>query len=128
LWKGRKGVKGGHWLVAWPNVTRPTELGGLGISNLQQLRWALISRLLWLQKTEIDKPWAFMPIQVHRSVKSFFSIAIISEVGNGKNTCFWSDEWLHGKSLDQLVPHLVGTVSRENLLAHRSKVTFAPGH
>jgi hypothetical protein len=70
LWKGRKDVKGGHCLVAWPKVTRPTELGGLGISNLQQLGWALRSRWLWLQKTEPDKPWAFMPIKVHHhSVK-----------------------------------------------------------
>lgn len=37
LWKGRKGVKGGHCLVAWPKVCRPPELGGLGISDLQRL-------------------------------------------------------------------------------------------
>jgi hypothetical protein len=110
LWKGRKDVKGGHCLVAWPKVTRPTELGGLGISNLQQLGWALRSRWLWLQKTEPDKPWAFMPIQVHHLVKSFFSIDIISEVGNGKNTLFWSDKCLYGHSLDQLVPPFVGFV------------------
>jgi hypothetical protein len=27
LWKGRRDVKGGHCLVAWPRVTRPPELG-----------------------------------------------------------------------------------------------------
>ena len=26
LWKGRKDVKGGHCLIAWPNVTRPPWL------------------------------------------------------------------------------------------------------
>jgi hypothetical protein len=41
LWKGRKDVRGGHCLIAWPKVTRSIELGGLGISNLQQLSWAL---------------------------------------------------------------------------------------
>jgi hypothetical protein len=62
LWKGRKDVIGGHCAIAWPKVTQPCELGGLGISNLQQLGWALWARWLWLQKTEPDKPWAFLPI------------------------------------------------------------------
>jgi len=88
LWRGRKDVKGGLCLITWPKVTRPPELGGLGITNLQQLGWALRARWLWLKKTEPDKPWAFLPIQVHQSVKSFFSVAITSEVGNGRNTLF----------------------------------------
>jgi hypothetical protein len=52
LWRGRKDAKGGHCLVAWPKVTRPKELGGLGISNLQNLHWALRVRWLWLRKTD----------------------------------------------------------------------------
>jgi hypothetical protein len=35
LWKGRRDVKGGHCVIAWPKVTRPLDLGGLGIPNLQ---------------------------------------------------------------------------------------------
>ena len=73
LWKGRKDVNGGHCLLAWPKVARPQELGGLGISSLQQLGWALRMRWLWLQKTEPDKPWASFAIQVHPAVLSFFS-------------------------------------------------------
>jgi len=34
LCKGRKDARGGHYLIAWPKVTRPPELGGLGISDL----------------------------------------------------------------------------------------------
>jgi hypothetical protein len=68
------------------------------------LRW------LWLQKTDPDKSWSFFPIQVHPSAKAFFSVAIVSEVGNGKNTFFWTDRWLHGQSLDKLVPHLFGSI------------------
>ena len=33
LWRGRKEARGGHCLVAWVKVCRPTELGGLGISD-----------------------------------------------------------------------------------------------
>ena len=50
LWKGRKDVLGGHCLVAWGKVTRSKELGGLGISDLQKLNWALRVRWLWLEK------------------------------------------------------------------------------
>ena len=111
LWKGRREARGGHCLLAWPKVTRPVELGGLGISNLQQLGWALRMRWLWLQKTEPDKPWNFLPIQVHQSVKSFFSMAVVTQVGNGTNTLFWTDRWLHGQSLDMMVPHLFEAIS-----------------
>jgi hypothetical protein len=37
-------------------------------------------------------------------------VAIVSEVGNGKNTLFRTDSWLHGQSLEKLVPHLFGSV------------------
>jgi len=111
LWKERKDIKGGHCLLAWSKVTRPEALGGLGISQLQQLNWALRMRWLWLHKTEPSKPWAFLPIQVHQSVKSLFRVAIITQVGNGMNTLFWTDCWLHGRSLDMMVPHLFGTIS-----------------
>jgi len=84
---------------------------------MQQLGWALRVRWLWLpkkkKKTEPDEPRAVLPRQVHQSVKSFFSVAIISEVGNGRNTLFWNDKWIHGQNLDQLVPHLFGSISNQ---------------
>ena len=46
LWRGRKEARGGHCLVAWEIACSPTELGGLGISNLRNLGWALRAR--WL--------------------------------------------------------------------------------
>jgi hypothetical protein len=50
---------------------------------------------------------------VHPAIKAFFRVAIVSEVGNGKNTIFWTDRWLHGQSLDQLVPTLFGSVNNK---------------
>ena len=107
LWKGQKEVRGEHCLIAWPKVARPIELGGLGISSLQHLSWALNLRWLWLQKTEPDKVWNFFPVHAPKQVRAFFSVAVISEIGNGKNTCFWSDRWLHGRRLDQMLPHFL---------------------
>jgi hypothetical protein len=41
MWRGRKEAMEGHCLVAWNKVTRPKDFGGLGISNLQKMSWAL---------------------------------------------------------------------------------------
>jgi hypothetical protein len=49
--------------------------------------------------------------QVHHSVKSFFYVAIISEVGNGRNTLFWTDNWVNGQNLEMLVSNLFGVIS-----------------
>ncbi|GJN35088.1 hypothetical protein PR202_gb23821 [Eleusine coracana subsp. coracana] len=34
-----------------------------------------------------------------------------SEVGNGSSTLFWTDRWLHGKSINKLAPRLFAAVS-----------------
>jgi hypothetical protein len=52
-----------------------------------------------------------LSIDAHPSVKAFFSTAVSSVVGNGKNTMFWTDKWIDGQSLSQLAPHLVKSVS-----------------
>jgi hypothetical protein len=64
LWKGRKEVKGGHCLVAWDKVTRPLDLGGLGIPNLLYMSWALQAKWLWLIKTDPNRPWSGLDLPV----------------------------------------------------------------
>ena len=83
LWKGRKDARGGHCLLAWPKVTRPVYLGGLGISDLQNLGWVLKLKWLWLQKIEPEKAWAFFPIQAQSQVQALFALAVETVVGNG---------------------------------------------
>jgi hypothetical protein len=58
--------------VAWDTVYWPIELGGLGISNLRNLGWALRVRWLWLQKTEPHRPWCTLSIQAPDQVRAFF--------------------------------------------------------
>jgi hypothetical protein len=58
FWRGHKEAKGGHCLVAWDTVCYPLQLGGLGISNLKNMGWALRVRWLWLQKTEPHRSWS----------------------------------------------------------------------
>lgn len=113
MWRGRSDAKGGHCLLAWPKVTRPLHLGGLGIHDLKSLCWALRMRWLWLRKTQPDKLWASFPIQVHESVRALFPIAMITNVGDGNGTLFWTENWLHGSSLTIIAPHIVSLVSKQ---------------
>jgi hypothetical protein len=115
LWKGRKDVQGGHCLVAWGKVTRPKELGGLGISDLKSLGWALRMRWVWLQKTEPNRPWSMFQIQVPNQVHDFFSMAVSTEVGNGTRTLFWEDRWLLGQRIADLAPRLLAVVGKRNI-------------
>jgi hypothetical protein len=87
LWKGRKDVKGGHCLVAWDKVTRPLDLGGLGIPNLIYKSWALQAKLV--------------------------ASSMYTTVGNGKNTLFWRDRWLNGCSIAELAPEVISKVDKK---------------
>lgn len=104
VWRGRKDAKGGHCLVAWPKVTRPKELGGLGISDLHRLTIALRVRWSWLKRTTPHKAWAFVPIQTNECTQALLSTAMITEVGDGGNTLFWKDRWILGKCIGDLFP------------------------
>ena len=81
LRRGRKEAKGGHCLVAWTKVCLPKELGGLGISDLQNLGWALQLRWLWLMKIDPTRPWTNFHVPVHKCFQAFFSITVVSEIG-----------------------------------------------
>ena len=62
--------------------------------------WALQMRWLWLEKTKPDRPWAGLEIPVHLNTTAMFAISIVTTIGNGKNTKFWTDRWLHGSCLE----------------------------
>jgi hypothetical protein len=91
LWRGRKDAQVGHCLLVWLKVTRPFELGGLGIFDLLNLGWALHMRMrwLWLCKTEPDRPWAALPIQVQSLIRAFFSMPLSQKLEVVKNTLFF---------------------------------------
>lgn len=62
-----------------------------------------------------------MPQASEPIVQKFFSISVTSTVGDGKNTLFWSDRWLAGKSIEQLAPHVFQGVQpriRKTRLVH----------
>jgi exonuclease III len=112
LWRGRKETNGGHCLIAWPKVSCPKELGGLGILDLQKFGWALRIRWLWFGKTDPNKPWAAFSVTTHKNAQALFALAVTTAVGNGRNTKFWTDRWLNGSSIEQLAPHLFACVPK----------------
>lgn len=57
LWRGSDSVNGGHCLVNWLKVSRPRELGGLGVLDLDRFSRALRVRWLWYQWVEDHRLW-----------------------------------------------------------------------
>jgi hypothetical protein len=56
IWSGRDEVGGGQCKVAWAVVTRPKELGGLGVSNLWCAGVALRARWVWQDRSNGRPP------------------------------------------------------------------------
>jgi len=115
LWGGRKEANGGHCLIAWPKVSRPKELGDLGILDLQRFVWALRALFLWLNKIDPGKPWASLPVTIHGCAQSLFAAAVTMVVGNGANTKFWTDRWLNGCSIEFVAPHLFACLPKKRV-------------
>ena len=110
FWAGSDQSIRGKCMVAWPEVCRPTQLGGLGISDLKLTSYALQTKWLWLQQTDQDRAWSQLPIQTTPQVQAFFRASTFTAIGDGRTTLFWEDRWINGKSVSQLTPciyHLV---------------------
>jgi hypothetical protein len=104
-------VNGGSCIVPWEIVTRSLSLGGLGVPNLQLKSWALQAKWLWLEKTDPTRSWIGLSIPVQQQVRQLFKSSVVSMVGNGTNTFFWSDRWLNGQTIQDFAPEVVHMVS-----------------
>ncbi|KAF5753621.1 putative RNA-directed DNA polymerase [Helianthus annuus] len=134
LWGGSEDRNKIHW-VAWEEVTKPKDEGGLGINKLEDCNNALILKWLWRYRVEpealctkvIDaihlssRSWELIPYkksipgvwskivslgsQIKRQGKSFINI-IRAKVGNGKKIRSWIDPWIEDCSLKDLYPDL----------------------
>lgn len=48
-------------------------------------------------------------------MRAFFSVAVNSIVGDGANTIFWTDRWLHGQCIADLAPRLFGAIPKRRV-------------
>jgi len=105
IWTGSDKVAGGKCKVAWINVCRPKELGGLGIADLRRAGLALRVRWIWR-----DRKRGIVPPACERVALRLFQAATTFTVGNGESTLFWTDRWLNGSSIVQLAPAVFAAV------------------
>ena len=110
LWQGASTAKGGHCLLSWPRVCRPTDFGGLGLLDLQRFGYALRMRWLWLKRAEGNRSWQDLPTKEEPIVQAMFQESIYFELGDGNMALFWSDRWLQGQSLLDVAPCLCNAV------------------
>jgi hypothetical protein len=65
-----------------------------------------------MMKTQPNKPWVDMEIQVHANVSALFFVSVLSLVGDGKSTNFWTDRWLQGNTIQDLALALHATIPK----------------
>ncbi|WVZ75533.1 hypothetical protein U9M48_023578 [Paspalum notatum var. saurae] len=112
LWSGQKQANGGNCLISWGRVQQSLCYGGLGVLDLECLGWSLRLRWLWMLKTNANRPWAGLPIQVPAKARALFDMAVVTSVGNGSDTKFWMDRWLQGKTMAEWAPNLFRLVPK----------------
>jgi hypothetical protein len=110
FWKGSEAVSGGHCLVAWDQVCRPVEYGGLGVLNLKLLGFAMRARWLWLRRMRRGC-WTDLPLQVEPEVQDLFDASTRVVLGDGRTALFWTDPWLNDTPLRASAPALFAAVS-----------------
>ncbi|XP_073360309.1 uncharacterized protein [Aegilops tauschii subsp. strangulata] len=123
LWYDRKETQNGHGPVHWQRVCRPLELGGLGIPDLHRQGIAMRARWLWLQRTDPSKPWVHLHLPSDADTTAIFRTSTTWTVGDGRSCLFWTDYWLHGKSIADIAPSLLPLVPRRR----RKSCTVAEG-
>jgi hypothetical protein len=114
LWKGDESANGGHCLVNWPTVTRPKDLGGLGVPDLDRFGRALCLRWLWQEWVDDSKPWIGSELPCNEVDRLLFNSSTIITIGDGAKARFWHNNWLEGEAPKYLAPNLFQLVKRKN--------------
>jgi hypothetical protein len=111
LWKGTDTVKGGHCLVNWKAVSHPKSNGGLGILNLEHMSTAMRVRWAWNMRVGDLKPWCSLATPMEEQDRHLFNAATRVVVGNGKRCFFWMDNWINGKTIEDIAPDIYHSIN-----------------
>jgi hypothetical protein len=88
IWCATSLASEGRCMVAWSNVTRPIELEGLGVLDLDRLGHALRLRCAWLTRVDPSRSWAALPHQEDKIEQVMFQASTSVVVGSGTDTWF----------------------------------------
>ncbi|WVZ86569.1 hypothetical protein U9M48_033328, partial [Paspalum notatum var. saurae] len=102
LWAGNENLTGGKCKVNWPTVSRPQDLGGLGVLDIHRFARALRLRWLWRQWEDPNAPWAGLEIPCNDTDRLLFAAATRIEIGDGAKTSFWHCAWAQGRRLKDI--------------------------
>jgi hypothetical protein len=95
LWAGDQELTGGKCKVSWLIVSKPIDLRGLGILDLQKFSRALRLRWLWFVWTCPEQAWNGMELAVDDIDRTLFAAATRVQIHNGKKKAlFWHSSWL----------------------------------
>ncbi|WVZ95115.1 hypothetical protein U9M48_040917, partial [Paspalum notatum var. saurae] len=97
LWAGNENLTGGKCKVNWPTVSRPQDLGGLGILDIHRFARALRLRWLWRQWEDPNAPWAGLGTPCNDTDRLLFAAATRIVIGDGAKTSFWHCAWANGR-------------------------------
>ena len=114
LWKGEDNAHRGQCLVNWPTVSRPKDLRGLGVLNLEKFSRALRLRWLWQEWTDSSKPWEGLQVPCNKLDRLLFQASTTVTIGSGVKAKFWHHSRLDGEAPLNLALHLFELVRRKN--------------
>ncbi|GJN31673.1 hypothetical protein PR202_gn00025 [Eleusine coracana subsp. coracana] len=109
IWDGSEAVHGGRCSVAWKKVTRPTDLGGLGVTDLVTLGYALHMRWEWLAHSNCSHVWIDLPSQTEKIVKAMFNISVHVKVGDGSK----AHKCIDCSSIEFLAPIVYNAIGKK---------------
>ncbi|XP_038687586.1 uncharacterized protein LOC119986972 [Tripterygium wilfordii] len=127
-------------LVSWEQVTRPIEMGGLGIRKLEQTNHAFMAKVGWRLLNEKQNLWAKVvsskymrgnPSVVNLKGKqgssnlwrgivkagNILHKGVKALVRNGRRTRFWLDHWMGDSPLIDVCLHDISLVEKHKMIS-----------
>jgi hypothetical protein len=93
----------------------PSTIWWPGYSQFGDARLGLAYSVAVVRKIDASRPWAGLPVQVHRNAKALFNVAVVSVVGDGESVKVLTDRWLHGKTMAEHCSSLINLIPKRAL-------------
>jgi hypothetical protein len=110
FWSAKDRASGGQYLVAWNQVCKEFEHGGLGVKDLRLQGLALRVHWEWLRQTDLGRPWQGLPPFSDTHAREVFDKLVKIQNGDGRHVLFWRDRWIDGQNVQDIAPTIAGKV------------------